>query len=66
MGRRAGSDTTDVGTLSEPPRDPQVRAFCDALAEILAAGVVEELHSEMQESAAEAVRAAVPREVIRQ
>jgi hypothetical protein len=43
MGQRTGTETSDVGRFAEPPRDPLVRAFCDALADIVAVEITADL-----------------------
>lgn len=44
MRRRTRSTQTERGRFTKPPRDPRVRAFCDALAEAVAAAVAAELN----------------------
>ena len=61
MGTNAGrAGLTEIGTvrglpgrcqLAAPPRDPRVRAFCDALAEILATRAVAALRGGEQHPA---------------
>ena len=43
MSRRTRIEAKEEGRLTKPPGDPRVRAFCDALAEAVAVGVVAEL-----------------------
>ncbi len=52
MSRRTRIEATEGGRFTKPPRDPRVRAFCDALAEAVAVGVVAELSATRRFAAA--------------